>query len=174
MRLWLFRFSSSPGRWGLERRPCSPKPRTCWRRPESPTLPSTSTGLGQTYPQRGPFGQRLIFANLTSVWPNYFAAGAERLIVARVVEGRAELAHYRAAVPGAQPIVCRLTGPLELMHELLRVREPGMNLERALERATQLTEILERAGVEDLVVDNGPGRPVGDVAGEVLSRAGWL
>ena len=49
-----------------------------------------------------------------------------------------------------------------------------MNLERALERATQLTEILERAGVEDLVVDNGPGRPVGDVAGEVLSRAGWL
>ena len=73
--------------------------------------------LGQKIPQRSPHGQRLIFANLTSVWPNYFAAGAERLIVARVVEDRAELAHYRAAVPGAQPIVCRLTGPLELMHE---------------------------------------------------------
>ena len=130
--------------------------------------------LGQTYPQSGPFGQRLIFANLASVWQNYLAAGAERLIVARVVEDRAELANYRAAVLGAQPIVCRLTVPLALMHERLRISEPGMNLDRALERATQLTEILERAGVEDLVVDNGPGRPVGDVAGEVLSRAGWL
>ena len=174
MRLWLFRFSSSPGPWERGRRPCSPKPRTCWRRPESPTLPSTSTGLGQTYPQRGPFGQRLIFANLTSVWPNYLAAGAERLIVARVVEDRAELAHYRAAVPGAQPIVCRLTAPLALMHERLRIREPGMILEQALERASELDGILEQTGVEDFVVDNGPGRPVGDVAGEVLSRAGWL
>ena len=37
-----------------------------------------------------------------------------------MVEGRAELDHYRAAVPGAQPIVCRLTAPLALMHERLK------------------------------------------------------
>ena len=130
--------------------------------------------LGQMHPERDPHGQRLAFANLAAVWPNYVAAGAERLIVARVVEDRAELDHYRAAVPGAQPIVCRLTAPLALMHERLRIREPGMILEQALERATELDGILERTGVEDFVVDNGPGRSIGDVAREVLFCAGWL
>lgn len=72
--------------------------------------------LGQTYPQCGPFGQRLVFTNLAAVWPNYVAAGAERLIVARVVEDRAELANYRAAVPGAEPMVCRLTAHLNSKH----------------------------------------------------------
>ena len=61
-----------------------------------------------------------------------------------------------------------------LMPERLRISEPGMNLERAFERGTQLTYILERAGVEDFVVDNGPGRSIGDVAREVLFSAGWL
>ena len=130
--------------------------------------------LGQMHPERDPHGQCLAFANLAAVWPNYVAAGAERLIVARVVEDRAELDHYRAAVPGARPVVCRLTAPLTLMHERLRIREPGMNLDRALERATELDGILERAGVEDFVVDNGPGRSIGDVAREVLFRADWL
>ena len=115
-----------------------------------------------------------MFTNLAAVWSNYVEGGAERLIVARVVEDRAELAQYRAAVPDAQPVVCRLTAPLALMHERLRIREPGMNLDRALERAHELTDILERAGVEDFAVDNGPGRPIGDVAREALSRAGWL
>ena len=35
-----------------------------------------------------------------------------------------------------------------------------MNLERAFERGTQRTYTLERAGVEDFTVDNGPGRSV--------------
>ena len=60
------------------------------------------------------------------------------------------------------------------MHERLRISEPGVNLERALKRATELDGILERAGVEDFVVDNGPGRSICDVASEVLFRAGWL
>ena len=130
--------------------------------------------LAVMHPQREPHGQRLALANLTAVWPIYAAAGAERLMVARVVEDRAELDHYRAAVPGALPIVCRLTAPLTLMHERLRIREPGMFLDQAFRRATELADILERAGVEDFVVDNGPGRSVGEVAREVLSLAGWL
>ncbi len=80
----------------------------------------------------------------------------------------------RIAVPGAQPIVCRLTAPLTLMHERLRVREPGMFRDQALARSTKLAAILERASIEDFTVDNGPGRQVGDVAYEMLTRAGWL
>ena len=130
--------------------------------------------LSVMHPQNDPYGQRLAFANLAAVWPIYAAAGAERLMVARVIEDRAELDHYRAAVPGAQPIVCRLTAPLALMHERLRIREPGMTFNQQLARAAELADILERAGVEDYVVDNGPGRSVGEVAYEVLSLAGWL
>ncbi len=130
--------------------------------------------LAVVHPQRDPHGQSLAFANLAAVWPNYATLGAERLVVARVVEDRAELDQYRAAVPGAQPIVCRLTAPLSLMHERLRIREPGMFQGQALARATELVDILERASIEDFVVDNGTGRSVGDVAREVLSLAGWL
>ena len=130
--------------------------------------------LAVMHPRREPHGEGLAFANLAVIWPNYAAAGAERLMVARVVEERAELARYRAAVPGAGIVVCRLTAPVSLMHERLRVREPGMFLDAALARAVELDGILDRAGVEDFVVDNGPGRPVGDVAREALVRAGWL
>ena len=131
-------------------------------------------GLAVMHPQRAPHGQRLAFANLAAVWPNYAAAEAERLIVAIVVEDRADLDHYRAAVPGTQPIVCRLTAPLSLMHERLRIRELGMFLDLALVRAAEVGDILDGAGVEDFVVDNGIGRPVGAVARAVLSLASWL
>ncbi len=130
--------------------------------------------LAVMHPERDPYGQRLAFANLAAVWPVYAAAGAERLIVARVVEDRADLDHYRAAVPGAQPIVCRLTAPLSLMQERLRMREPGMFLDQALTRSAELADILDRASVEDFVVGNGPGRSVGTVTREVLSLASWL
>ena len=131
-------------------------------------------GLAVMHPRDDPHGQRLAIANLAAVWPNYAAAGAERLIVARVVEDRAELDQYRTAVPGAQPVVCRLTAPLATMHERLRTREPGMYLAWALARSAELDGILDRAGVEDFAVDNGPGRPVSEVAREALSRAGWM
>ena len=130
--------------------------------------------LAVMHPRGDPYGQRLMFSNLAAIWPIYAAAGAERLIVARVVEDHAEIDEYLAAVPGARPTVCRLTAPVELMHERLRIREPGMTLERALMRAAELAEILERARVEDFVVENGSDRPVGDVAREMLSLAGWL
>ena len=130
--------------------------------------------LGVMHPRRDPHGQRPMFANLAAVWPIYAAAGAEQLIVARVVEDRAELDHYRAAVPGAQPTVCRLTTPLALMHKRLRIREPGMALEQALMRAAELADILEKARAEDFVVENGSGRSVGEVAREMLSLTGWL
>ena len=126
------------------------------------------------HPQQDLYGQHLAIANLAAVWPNYVAAGAERLIVARVVEHEHELDHYRIAVPGARTVVCRLAAPLTLMHDRLRVREPGMFQDQALARSTKLASILERMAIEDFTVDNGPGRQLGEVACEVLTRAGWL
>ena len=130
--------------------------------------------LAVMHPRADPHGEGLAFANLAAVWPNYAAAGVARLLIARVVEDRADLDRYRAAVPGAQPVVCRVTAPLAVMRERLRIREPGMFLPVALARAEDLDAILDRARIEDFVVDNGPGRAIGDVAREVLERAGWL
>ena len=115
-----------------------------------------------------------MFRNLAVVWPVYAAAGAERLLVARVVEDRAMLQQYRKAVPGAEPVVCRLTASIATMLERLRVREPGMFQAEAIVRAKELAGILERAQAEDFTVDNGEERSVTEVAREVLTRAAWL
>ncbi len=115
-----------------------------------------------------------MFANLAAVWPIYAAAGAERLVIACVVEDRSELQQYREAVPGAEPVVCRLEASIETMQARLRVREPGMIQTQAVTRAAALADILRRTRAEDFTVDNGAGRSITDVAREVLSLAGWL
>ncbi|MCH8207082.1 MAG: hypothetical protein IH956_08765 [Chloroflexi bacterium] len=130
--------------------------------------------LSIMYPAQKPRGERLMFANLAAIWPVYAAAGAKRLLVARVVEDRSELQQYREAVPGAEPIVCLLTAPIQTMQERVRIREPGMIQAKAVARAAELDRILEHARAEDFTVDNGPGRSVTEVARDVLSHAGWL
>jgi hypothetical protein len=82
--------------------------------------------LAKMHPAHGEHSDRLMFANLAAVWPVYAAAGADRLVAARVVEDRSELGRYREAVPGAEPIICLLEAPVETMQARLRVREPGM------------------------------------------------
>ena len=77
-------------------------------------------------------------------------------------------------MPRPQHIVCRLTAPLSLMHECLRMREQGMFLDQSLTRAEDLADILERATAEDFAVENGLGPSVGAVEREVLSLVGCL
>ena len=126
------------------------------------------------YPPQGNYGQQLMLKNLAAIWPVYAVTGAERLLVARVVEDRSELQYYREAVPGAEPIVCRLTASAKTMRERLLIREPGLFQAEALARSEELAGILESAGAEDFTVDNDGERPVTEVAREVLSRGGWL
>ena len=130
--------------------------------------------LGVMWPRQGSHGDGVIFTNLAAIWPHYKAAGARRLLIARVVEDGAELVHYKEAVPGADIIVCRLTASIATMRSRLRMREPGLFQSRAIARSIELTEILSAAQVEDFVVDNDADRSVTEVAREVLTRAGWL
>ena len=131
--------------------------------------------LSQVHPHASddPHGSRFAFRNLASVWPNYRDAGVKRLVIARVVETRAELACYRDAIPGAEIVLCRLTAPTRTMHERLALREPGIYLPRFRARSTELDQILADADVEDFSVDNGPDRNITDVARAVLRRANW-
>ena len=130
--------------------------------------------LSVMYPQHDRHGARLMFANLAAIWPVYAAAGAERLLVARVVEERSELEQYREAVLGAEVIVCRLTASLETMQERLRIREPGMFQAKGITRSAELASILQRSQAEEFTVDNDSERQITEVARELLAGAGWL
>jgi hypothetical protein len=86
----------------------------------------------------------------------------------------AELARYRAAVPGAQITVCRLTAPEPLrLRRLTERMPPGPSRDWHMARTVELEIILARLGCEDFAVENG-NRPVRDVALDVLGRAGWI
>lgn len=128
--------------------------------------------LSYSWPPQGRFNEELAFKNLAAVWANFCQAGAERLIVAHVIESPRDLGRYREAVPGATIVVCRLTASQETREARLRAREAGMGLAWHLRRTVVLEEILQQVSLEDFRVEND-GRPLDAVAREVLERAGW-
>jgi hypothetical protein len=129
--------------------------------------------LSWSWPPVGQFNNVLAFKNLAAVWANYREVGCERLIVSYVVECLDELDCYRQAVPGASITVCRLVASQATRESRIRQREIGAGLEWHLNRTVELEEILQKAALEDFQVEND-GRPIHDVALEVLEKAGWL
>lgn len=132
--------------------------------------------LGWIYP--GPDGDedapfRLIVANLTDAWPRFRAAGARRLVMARLVERREHVDALRRALPGLVLAVVRVDASPETAAARLRARDAGATLDHHLEESAAFREVVARAGVEDMVVSND-GRPIREVALEVLDRLGWL
>jgi hypothetical protein len=131
-------------------------------------------GLAWQWPPSSRWNAELVFENLAALWPNLRAHGAERLVLARVLEDRNDLERYRVAVPGAQLTVCRLVAPQALRERRLTARMlPGPARDWHLRRTTELEAILEQRAVEDFLVPNGE-RSVRDTAVEVLTASGWL
>jgi hypothetical protein len=123
-------------------------------------------------PADDPWNERLTHRNLACMWFNFHAVGADRLILARVLEHRSLLCRIAEAVPGAAVTVVRLQAPLAVLQARIRAREgsdPGWFLEAAVHTA----KVLEQARVEDHLVDNAD-RPPAEVAEEVLRLLGWL
>jgi energy-coupling factor transporter ATP-binding protein EcfA2 len=119
------------------------------------------------------WGTKVGLANLAAIWRNYHAAGAERLLLARVIEARSELDGYRAAVPGAEITVVRLRASVPTLQARLRKRGNGAGLQWHLDRAVELAPEMDRARVEDLLVETEERNP-SDLASEILLRLGWL
>jgi predicted kinase len=117
------------------------------------------------------FGVRVGYGNLQAIWPNLLQAGITCAAIADVVEDRAEaLAFYAEAMPGAAVTIVRLDVPLDLVHARLAQRErtpAGLAWSQA--RAPELQAIMERAGVEDVLVEVGSRSPE-EVALDVLQR----
>jgi hypothetical protein len=119
------------------------------------------------------YNDRLAYRNLAAVWANFAAAGAERLILARVIEVREELEWVRDAIPGAAITVVRLRASGATLAARVAARELGAGREWHLRRAVELAGLMEQRAVEDHLVETDE-RAVVDIAADVLQRSGWL
>ena len=124
-------------------------------------------------PPDDPWNERISHRNLASVWANFKAAGADRLLLARVLEARSLMWRIRVAVPGAAISVVRLRAPADVLAQRIRHREAGRDPTWYLGAAAYLVRSMERREVGDYVIDTS-GRSPADVAQEALTLTGWL
>ena len=132
-------------------------------------------GLSQCYPGStdDPYNTALAFENLSAVWPNFLARRIRYAVLAHLVERAEELDELRSALPGASLTVVRVVTPPELCAERLRGREISPSLlARHLRRSPLLDRALDELAIESLAVANA-GRPIREVALEVIEKLGW-
>jgi chloramphenicol 3-O-phosphotransferase len=118
------------------------------------------------------FQQRLALRNLKAVWSNARVAGATHLILARVVESRAEIEDYRRAIPGAEIQLVRLRAELTTLRERIKQRRGEQDQFWHLARAAELAPVMDESCVEDHLVDTD-GRSPAEIAAEILVKCGW-
>jgi hypothetical protein len=115
----------------------------------------------------------VMYRNLECVCKNYASLGVKRLLLARAMEGPAELELSRSAVSAARTVVCRLTASIEAMEQRVKSRELGALQPEFVARVAKLNVILERARLEDFTITN-ENRSLTEVAQEMLTNAGWI
>lgn len=125
-------------------------------------------------PHGDPFTHAVAVANLRSLSENYRAAGAERVILAGVVEEASALEEYRAALGVESLLAIRLTADESTVRRRLEARhsEDAAGLAWHVARAAELAGILERAGLDEVVIDSTDLDAAG-VASAVRVAAGW-
>jgi GNAT superfamily N-acetyltransferase/dephospho-CoA kinase len=131
--------------------------------------------LRRVYPTEpdDPFAQAVVLDHLAAMAGVFRRRGYRHLILAEVIERRADRELYERAFDGAELTVVRLTASEAT--RLARVEERELDRRGRvwhLARSVELEAILDAAGVDDVVVDND-GRPLPAVAAEVLAAAGW-
>jgi predicted kinase len=113
-----------------------------------------------------------VYQNLATLWPNFAAVGATRLLVSALVERRSEAQRVSDAVPGAVVTIVRLHAPLDVLEQRIRAREPA-SADGELDGARWWTRHFEGQHPEDYLVESDQ-RPVRAIADELLRVAGWV
>jgi hypothetical protein len=108
-----------------------------------------------------------MYDNLRSVCKNYADMGVKRFLVARALEDNAKLRLCREIIPAVNIAVCRITASIEVMEQRVQMRETGISQGEYVARVAKLSQILDRAGLEDFTVVN-EDRPLTAVALEML------
>jgi len=121
-------------------------------------------------PADDPFNLALELRNLSAVARNYLDAGAHRLVLAGVLESRADRERYAETV-GAKLTVCRLKADLSVIRGRLAARHhDDESLRWHVNRAGELEQLYSTTWVEDFVV--AADQLVSEVAQDVVT--GWL
>ena len=119
------------------------------------------------------FNVELGLKNLAAIWRNFQTAGAERVVLADMVERRSDLEGYRRAIPDAEMTLVRLRAAVTTLQSRVAQREAGSGREWHLLRARELAEQMDRDALEDILIETD-GRAPEEIAREVLARSRWL
>ncbi|WP_159705623.1 hypothetical protein [Arthrobacter sp. 18067] len=125
-------------------------------------------------PSSDRFNHELELLNLQSLTDNYRVAGARRFIIAGVIETKAEIARYVDALSSEGMFFCRLVARSDVLESRLRFRHrsDSEGLLWHLNRVEELSNILEAADLDDLVLDSSD-IPASELAKAVRRAAGW-
>ncbi|MFJ1929914.1 MULTISPECIES: AAA family ATPase [unclassified Streptomyces] len=133
--------------------------------------------MGQVHPapEGDPDRSEITESNLTAVWANFAQRGYRRLIYTNTASVLPEVTGMfeRAMGNGVRIVRVLLTASDATAQERLVGRELGSELERELEGGIRKARLLEQeapAGTVRVVTD---GRPVVDIARDVVAATGW-
>ncbi|WP_315094300.1 adenylyl-sulfate kinase [uncultured Cellulomonas sp.] len=122
-------------------------------------------------PPDDPFNERVVVEHLRTMRPHWRDAGLQVLLLPRVVETPAQRDAYADALGEAVRVV-RIDAPAATRHARLVARhEPGPERDWHLARTDVLALLLEKAAVEELVVENHDRAPSA-VAREIADQLG--
>ena len=129
--------------------------------------------LGLARLPTGAVTDAVMYENLRSIRRNYAGLGVQRFLLARAIEGDAQLNLCLGIFAAANTVVCRLITRTETMRRRIESREAGISRQEYVTRVSELDVILDRSRLEDFSVSN-ENRPLTDVALEMLVKAGWI
>jgi chloramphenicol 3-O-phosphotransferase len=125
-------------------------------------------------PADDPFNHEVELVNLGGLAANYRHAGAERFVLAGVVEEAGQIPRYEAALQSSGLLMCRLEVDQDVADARLRRRHQTDPAELAwhLARFGELRDILSTTALDDVVLDSSTATPV-ELARQVQAAARW-
>jgi hypothetical protein len=133
--------------------------------------------MGQVHPppEGDPDGRRLRERNLAAVWANFAALGHRRLIYTNTLSVLPEMTGMFERALGADVRLVRvlLTASDATARERLTGRELGSELEDGLRTSAERARVLDARVHEETVRVATDGRPVVEIARDVVAATGW-
>jgi hypothetical protein len=133
--------------------------------------------MGQVHPapEGDPDRSAITESNLTAVWANFALRGYRRLIYTNTASVLPEATGMfeRAMGPGVRIVRVLLTASDATTRARLRGRELGSELARELENSLRKARLLDQRVPAQTVRVATDGRPVVDIARDVVTATGW-
>lgn len=118
-------------------------------------------------------GYRLALENLTQIWPNFEAVGADRVIIAGTLLNGDHRSRLQHALGNVTMSVVLVKAPQDVLETRIRARNSGRLQEDFLARTADVAKEIEAAHIHDYEIENH-GRPAGETARDLLQKIDWI